>query len=140
MGGHPHMITDGMVMPGGVGHDEPYGQGMAAPESVTDQNQAGPDVLPAPSGPAPNAPELELPSDAATPAGPLGPGASYTPGGTSYSTAGAQYTPPRPYSPTRQPVFVRNATKPHNAQHPAARPASAPAPGGLFGPVGYDPQ
>jgi pilus assembly protein CpaC len=140
-GNQPTMITDGVAMPGGVGYDEPNGPTMAEPQSVTDRNNAPQEAMPAPSGQqSPNASDLELPSDAASPTGPLGPGASYTPGGTSYSTAGAQYTSPRPYSPTRQPVFMRNATKPNNRQHPVARPAAAPGQSGLFGPVGYDPQ
>jgi pilus assembly protein CpaC len=140
-GSHPAMITDGVAMPGGVGYDEPNGPTMAEPQSVTDRNDTGLEVMPAPSGQhSPNATDLELPSDAASPTGPLGPGASYTPGGTSYSTAGAQYTTPRPYSPTRQPAFMRNAANPNNRHQPVARPAAVPGQGGLFGPVGYDPQ
>jgi pilus assembly protein CpaC len=142
-GGHPHMITDGVVMPGGVGHDAAHGPTMYTPGSAGDQHQLGPDGgLPAPAGePLPNAPELELPAGTEPSATPIGPGVNYTPGGTSYSTAGSpQYTPPRPHSPARQPVFVRNATKQHNPQQPHARPASVPGEGGLIGPVGYDPQ
>jgi pilus assembly protein CpaC len=137
-GGHPQMITDGVAIPGGVGYDEPSGPMMG--ESVTDQ--VGPDVLPTPSGqPVPSATELQLPSGAEPAGDSIGPGASYTPGGASYSAAGGpQYTPPRPYSPTRQPVYTRNATRANNPQQQAVRPASVPGQSGLIGPVGYDPQ
>jgi pilus assembly protein CpaC len=119
-GAHPHMITDGVVPSDGI----------------------GPDAMPAPSGEViPDSPDLPLPNGTEPSAAPVGPGVHYTPGGTSYSTAGAaQYTSPRPYSPTRQPVFVRNTTNPTNPQQPGVRPASVPGQSGLIGPVGYDPQ
>jgi pilus assembly protein CpaC len=141
-GGQPHMITDGVVLPGGVGHDAPHGSTMYTPGPAGDQHQLAPDGLQSPAGePLPNAPELELPSGTDPSAAPVGPGVNYTPGGTSYRAAGSpQYTPPRPHSPTRQPVFVRNATKQHNPQQQHARPAAVPGEGGLIGPVGYDPQ
>jgi pilus assembly protein CpaC len=50
------------------------------------------------------------------------------------------YTTPRPYSPQRQPVFMRNASRPYNPQSPSAQPAAAPRQGALIGPVGYDVQ
>jgi hypothetical protein len=51
-----------------------------------------------------------------------------------------QYTAPRPYSPQRQPVFMRNATKPYNPQPQAVQPADQQRENGLIGPVGYDVQ
>jgi pilus assembly protein CpaC len=48
------------------------------------------------------------------------------------------YTGPRPYSPQRQPVFMRNATKPYNPQSSRAATAAPQSGNGLFGPVGYD--
>ena len=49
-----------------------------------------------------------------------------------------QYTVPRPYSPPRQPIYVRNAAR---SNEPAGQPASTAAPAtppGLIGPIGYD--
>jgi hypothetical protein len=54
-----------------------------------------------------------------------------TSGGSAYNTA-------RPYTPPRQPVFVRNASKPNNPQEPQWRPASQGRQNNLIGPVGYD--
>jgi hypothetical protein len=48
------------------------------------------------------------------------------------------YTAPRAYSPQRQPVFMRNATRPYNPQTQRAQPAPQRAENGLIGPVGYD--
>lgn len=51
-----------------------------------------------------------------------------------------QYTAPRPYSPQRQPVFMRNATRPYNPQAQPAQPAAPQRENSLIGPVGYDVQ
>lgn len=51
-----------------------------------------------------------------------------------------QYTAPRPYSPQRQPVFMRNATRPYNPQTQPAQPAAPQRENSLIGPVGYDVQ
>jgi hypothetical protein len=51
-----------------------------------------------------------------------------------------QYTAPRPYSPQRQPVFMRNAIKPYNPQPQAGQPAAQQRENSLIGPVGYDVQ
>ena len=48
------------------------------------------------------------------------------------------YTAPRPYSPQRQPVFMRNASKSYNPQPAGSQSASPRAPGSLIGPIGYD--
>jgi pilus assembly protein CpaC len=50
------------------------------------------------------------------------------------------YTAPRPYSPQRQPVFLRNASRPYNPQQVQAQPAAQQPQAGLIGPVGYDVQ
>jgi hypothetical protein len=47
------------------------------------------------------------------------------------------YTASRPYNPPRQPVFLRNASRPNNPQPAATQPATE---NGLIGPVGYDNQ
>jgi hypothetical protein len=52
--------------------------------------------------------------------------------------AGREYTVPRPYSPGRQPTFVRNATSPQNQNSGVQPAANAEPESGLFGPVGYD--
>ena len=51
-----------------------------------------------------------------------------------------QYTAPRPYSPQRQPVFMRNASRPYNPQAQPAQPAAPQRENSLIGPVGYDVQ
>ena len=51
-----------------------------------------------------------------------------------------QYTAPRPYSPQRQPVFMRNASRPYNPQPPVVQPAAPQRENSLIGPVGYDVQ
>ena len=52
--------------------------------------------------------------------------------------AGVEYTAPRPYSPTRAPVFVRNATSPNNPTTSSDPIPPQPSAGGLIGPIGYD--
>jgi pilus assembly protein CpaC len=47
-------------------------------------------------------------------------------------------TAPRPYSPQRRPVFMRNATRPYNPQMQRPAQAQQPSENGLIGPVGYD--
>ena len=49
-----------------------------------------------------------------------------------------QYTAPRPYSPTHQPVFVRNASSPNNPQPSAETAPAGVGENGFIGPVGYD--
>ncbi len=72
---------------------------------------------------------LQLPNAASTgegvqPADGSPPSASGQP--PYWSASRPQYTAPRPYSPPRQPVFVRNASRPNNphASEPAAPPPS----------------
>jgi pilus assembly protein CpaC len=47
---------------------------------------------------------------------------------------------PRPYTPPRQPVYLRNAPIPNNPQPAGASSSTAPGQSGLIGPVGYDAQ
>jgi hypothetical protein len=50
------------------------------------------------------------------------------------------YTASRPYNPPRQPVFLRNASRPNNPQQATSRQTAAPGENGLIGDVGYDNQ
>jgi pilus assembly protein CpaC len=152
-GAHSPLITDGVTMPGGVGYDNAYGPPMDAPVPTGDPNQiqsapmetgqpAGnpPDDLQLPTSGEPA--EATQPSDGtATPgeANYLTPPPTYT--SQSQGAAGLpMYTAPRPYSPPRQPVFMRNASRPNNQQPGVGGAASGPVQGNLIGPVGYDPQ
>lgn len=57
---------------------------------------------------------------------------------TNPAAVGSGYGAARPYSPPRQPSFVRNASKPNNPQQPEWKPATQPRENNLIGPVGYD--
>ena len=106
------IITDGSALPGGTGYDDSYGvpTEMNGPDGMIDSDTM---TLPAPM----NVPEAEpLPADQSS---------AITP----------EFTVPRPYSPGRQPSFVRNAASPNN---PHAAGAAPGAEGGLIGPIGYD--
>ena len=59
------------------------------------------------------------------------------PGG---APANPDYTVPRPYSPSRQPVFVRNAASPDNPTVVSDSAEPSAGQGGLIGTVGYDAQ
>ncbi len=149
-GGHNGVITDGMNMPGGVGYEgESYG-----PAMVTDQAPGGTGPTPAPgmpnmpSGQSPAMPDdLPLPPGGATPptgespngAGIIPPGDSFT-GQPSVLRGSPEYSAPRPYSPLRQPVFMRNAANPNNPQQSGGGAPSGISETGLIGPVGYDEQ
>jgi hypothetical protein len=118
-------------MQGGTGYDNSY----------------GPSPMPMPS-PAPNGPNgpavqpdsMTLPP--ATEAEPLPPQASQmgtSPASQLARTSGSrEYTVPRPYSPSRQPVFVRNALSPDNPTVVSDSAAAPAGKGGLIGPIGYD--
>jgi hypothetical protein len=139
-------------------------QGDASPTPLPPQNelpppsqqgrqpfQGVPDDLTLPAGAdqqAVTTPE-EQPAAVDESQGPLPSGAYYQPAYPSQPSYGqpaapaaggsASYTSPRPYSPPRQPVFMRNASRPYNPQWQPATPA-APAANSLIGPVGYDAQ
>jgi pilus assembly protein CpaC len=127
------MITDGVEMPGGIGYDE-----SSAPTMEEEMPPAESD-----SGPA----DLQLPEAAPAPQEGAAPsdGVRYLPAGSDYGGGNTTLPPregtaPSPYSPPRTPVFMRNASRPHNP-HPAATPPQVrTAENGLIGPIGYDVQ
>jgi pilus assembly protein CpaC len=165
----PAMATPGMPMPGGAGYENSSEATAVYPTTVTDQDQKTTTVieksvvpptpqditLPATSGddksqkaseqspvaplPAPqqSSPPKAKDKPATTPPGP-------TPnGGASnyyYQPFNPAYATPRPYSPPRQPVFVRNASRPNNPQQQEWKPATQPRENNLIGPIGYDVQ
>jgi pilus assembly protein CpaC len=121
------VITDGVDISGGVGYDDS--------ELPAVEPSASPGDAPA-GDPA----ELSLPAESPPD------GARYVPSQPNY---GAEYTPtmsnpqttaPTPYSPPRQPVFMRNASRPNNPHHAAGNPQVRSAQNTLIGPVGYDVQ
>lgn len=118
------IISDGVPLQGGTGYDESY----------------SPTPLP-PTGPAvpvqstmPDSMTLPEPS-AGAPIPPQSFNGSPNSGGR---FAGVEYTAPRPYSPTRAPVFVRNASSPNNPTTSSDPTPTAQAAGNLIGPIGYD--
>jgi pilus assembly protein CpaC len=149
-GGGESIISDGVPIQGGTGYDDANGP---TPAQMPQRNQQ---MMPM-NGQAPanrsmpmNGPgrmngtvepdSMTLPP--ATEAMPLPPQSSRGNGPASNRSAsragGTEYTVPRPYSPSRAPVFVRNASSPDNptvVSDEAAVPSSS---GGLIGPVGYD--
>jgi pilus assembly protein CpaC len=117
---HPH---DPLPLPGGTGYDDSEGAAM-----ITDQ----PDPSAAWPGSAPNRrPLRNLPDDLRLPAGGNKPD-SIVP------ESGAGYFSPGHYTPPRQPVYMRNASKPQNPHPAAGQPASQQSEPGLIGPIGYD--
>ncbi|HEX4412949.1 MAG TPA: hypothetical protein VH107_04920, partial [Lacipirellulaceae bacterium] len=93
--------------------------------------KAAPAVAPVPPQPAAAPPVAPAPMPV-TPVEPAAEDGAVSQGGAPI------YTTPRPYSPQRQPVFLRNASRPYNPQPSSTPAASAPRPGALIGPVGYD--
>jgi pilus assembly protein CpaC len=93
-----------------------------------------------PAEPAAAAPPVPLPGSSRTfqPAAPFQP--TYSQPTAGQDGGMPQYTAPRPYSPQRQPVFMRNAIKPYNPQPQAGQPAAQQRENSLIGPVGYDVQ
>jgi pilus assembly protein CpaC len=126
------VITDGVSMPGGTGYDDA--------SIISDEHQGEP----APRH-LPNVPDdLQLPADTGQP-NPNGqtddsafaPGPNYQP--QSLAPVGQpRYVAPGHYTPPRQPVYMRNASRPDNPQPAPATPATPASENGLFGPVGYD--
>ena len=160
-------MSGGVVLPGGTGYDDSVGSPTVAPtpaalppqqDSPPNDGAPAPAVLPSPpqqgagilledislpvviednSGPPqPETATQAIPAAPPTAAESGQPAAvipqAPMPGGAS------TYTTPRPYSPQRQPVFMRNATRPYNPQVPNAPPAAPHQQNGLIGPVGYD--
>jgi hypothetical protein len=125
-----HTVVEGDVhLPGGTGYD--YGEPIVEPLPAQSDATHG---------------ELNLPpAEAVPPTPPENGSGAHMPRNNSGGWAGrvghdgGQYTAPRPYSPTRTPLYLRNATSPHisNSGHTADSTASLPA---MIGPVGYDVQ
>lgn len=152
-GGGPSMMvtpSDGQPMPtpsNGVSPKElptpPQASGQNMPADISMPVEIEDHSGPLPQVTTPAAPAVAPP--AATPPAP-GPSSSAAPpqppveDGAVLQGGAPNYTAPRPYSPQRQPVFMRNATKPYNQQTPNNQPATAARQGGLIGPVGYDVQ
>jgi pilus assembly protein CpaC len=134
------MITDGASMPGGTGYDEST--------TITDQHNGA--AMPSEPGPMPSQPprslpdELQLPSEQSQPAGDTPDSVYFQPAPTYQSplppAGSSQYTPPGHYTPPRQPVFMRNASRPQIPQPADAGPATPAGENGLIGPIGYDVQ
>jgi pilus assembly protein CpaC len=132
------MITDGVAMPGGTGYDD------AA--TITDQ-KPGETELEGPmpeSRPLPSTPDdLKLPGEREQ-TNDNSPGEAYFPPAPGYRgqlvppVTGSQAAAIGPYRPTRQPVFMRNASRPYNPQPVSPQPAAASGENPLIGPVGYD--
>ncbi len=129
----------------------PAPQDITLPEHSNDEQQqkaAEPPVTPPQPAPpvAPQAKPAEQPAGT-TPEGSPPNGASYflptTPSSAYHAPVygpvdGQVYTIPRPYSPSRQPVFVRNASRPNNPPSLLPQPAATPRENNLIGPIGYD--
>jgi pilus assembly protein CpaC len=143
------IITDGNTLPGGTGYDTSPAPTPAEPRPMT-SGPAEPDnmTLPAPhqnSIPLPQQmPRLQpMPAPSAGPSN--GPSAQQPVNlpiveRLAMRPAGPQYTQPRPYSPERAPVYVRNVPNPNNPNLAVGPTQSHAADGGLIGPVGYDAQ
>lgn len=150
-----NFTTNGVNMPGGVGYDDAGG-----PSMVTDQGQSMngslgmPNEMSSPSAqpmPPSTPDDLPLPSGltpadgATTPPPSSGALNSYgtKPNYAAQSMVPAgepQYSASRPYSIPRQPVYMRNSSKPNNPQPSASGRPAAGSESGLIGPVGYDAQ
>jgi len=119
------IISDGMPLQGGTGYDAPY----------------SPTPLP-PTGPGAPVEGSMMPENMTLPepaeSKPVPPQASHSSPNAQNRFAGVEYTAPRPYSPARAPVFVRNASSPNNPTTSASAVPPEPATGGLIGPIGYD--
>lgn len=118
------IISDGSPLQGGTGYDESYSPTPLPPTgpALPVERSAVPHemTLPPPSGSRPTPPQASKSPDSAN------------------RFAGVEYTAPRPYSPTRAPVFVRNASSPDNPANAASVTPPESASGSLIGPIGYD--
>lgn len=122
------MISDGVPLEGGTGYDDANG-----PTPIPAGRQS------APAGGAVEPDSMTLPPAGAEPLPPQSSQTRPSPANRQASlSTGTEYTVPRPYSPSRAPVFVRNASSPNNPTVVEDATPPAPAAGGLIGPVGYD--
>jgi hypothetical protein len=101
----------------------------ATPEATPPKPGLTPPVGPVP-GPTPNSGSYYPSSQ---------PAHAYTPP-TNGSAQAPAYSAPHTYSPQRQPVFMRNASKPYNPQAQQSQQAAQARENVLIGPVGYDVQ
>jgi pilus assembly protein CpaC len=147
------IITDSNMLPGGTGYDnssmptlaEPHQmiEGPTEPDTMTlptpaprslpmmpPQQQMHVQPLPAPTGAAARGPTTQRPV----------PPVFNMSRQAMRPTGVPQYTQPRQYSPQRNPVYVRNVTKPNNPNLADGGAESQPSDSGLIGPVGYDAQ
>jgi pilus assembly protein CpaC len=124
------VISDGVPMEGGTGYDDSNGP--------TPMPSGG--SMPAPGGGSVEPDSMILPPQGgAEPLPPQSSRGNKATGKDSVARAGStEFTVPRPYSPSRTPVFVRNASSPDNPTVVSDAATPAAASGGLIGPVGYD--
>jgi pilus assembly protein CpaC len=138
----------GVNLPGGTGYDSAtYG---GATGNISDQPAGAPLQLPSGAAAPPNMPvDLPLPSGNESAAGASrSDSAAFTRTSPAIArrvsspvpmgAAAPATTTPRPYSPTRQPVYLRNAPIPNNPQGESSRAGAAAGQPGLIGPIGYD--
>lgn len=134
------IISDGMPMNGGTGYDDSYGPSPMPLPSTSNPGDSG-------HGPAMQPNSVIIPPSSAEPLPEQSSSMSTAPSSKLVASQYAstpeyrtspEYTVPRPYSPSRQPVFVRNATSPNNPNSETESTESSSAPGGLIGPIGYD--
>jgi pilus assembly protein CpaC len=123
------IISDGIQMQGGTGYDDSYGP-TPAPMTLPPAGQRQPDGLMTEPDSMPLPPQTD--------SEPLPPQASYSPGKEQQQVAISDHTVPRPYSPTRQPVFVRKSNSPDNPNSASEGSQASAGQGGLIGPIGYD--
>ena len=125
------VISDGVEMQGGTGYDDPGGPTPMQLPSPAPNNSNGVPVEPDKMTLPPSANSEPLPPQASqsgtSPAGQM-----------AYASGRPEYTVPRPYSPARKPVFVRNAVSPNNPTIESDTASAPAAKGGLIGPIGYD--
>lgn len=155
-GGGAPMMQGHVALPGGTGYDDGSGTTQVLPPSAAG-NPMTPEELtfpvqiedggsPANSRPVP-ASRVVPPQPMSTP--PVVPPQPAAPPKAAATNSGAPrggspaYTMPRPYSPQRQPVFMRNASNPptpSSPQGPTIPETASTTQSGLIGPVGYDVQ
>ncbi len=130
------VITDGVAIPGGTGYDE---------TTITDEAsapRARPSATPVAQPPRNVPDDLLLPGEEYQFQNAPPEDGYYQPGTMHQGQAVPRpgFSPEGAYTPPRQPVFMRHASRPHNPQPAAGRPAAPSGENGLIGPVGYDVQ
>jgi pilus assembly protein CpaC len=149
-GSSDSFITDSHMLQGGTGYDTSPMPTQAEPHHIS-VGPTEPDSMTLPS-PAPNSGRMPPQSMRTQPmpvpavVTPMGPTTQRTAnpafmGRQAMRPTGVpQYTQPRPYSPPRAPLYVRNASKPNNPNLADGEALPQPSDGSLIGPVGYDAQ